>query len=148
MPSYWWECTNNKCPEIGTQVDFINACGSKGITHFIWDILIPSQWNQSELIKKCSSCGEASLLIAYEFPREEPVMIHVKHIVGLGPFDDIYVPMMWETIPDGDKENTWIDFKYINGKNIWGLNKPAVFSKQDIKELFQLYQNKTGVLFP
>ncbi len=64
-------------------------------------------------------------------------------MVGLGPFDE-YVSMMWETIPDGNAEDTWIDFKYINGRNIWGLNKPAVFSKSEIHDLFELYKSRTG----
>jgi hypothetical protein len=68
----------------------------------------------------------------------------MRDLVGLGRTDDC-VQMLSETIPDGDKANTWIDFKYIKGRNIWGLNKPAVFSKAELKKLFALYTARTGV---
>ena len=83
------------------------------------------------------------LRIAYIFPREDKTHLLVKHIVGLGPFGE-YVPMMWETIPDGSAADTWIDFKYINGRNIWGPNKPAVFSKADMKAVFAKYRERVG----
>lgn len=138
MPAYWWECS-----DCGNKVEFPEACESKGITHYIWDVLIPSNWNQSKLIKKCTGCSKDTLRITYIFPRKDQVNVQVKHIIGLGPFDE-YVPMMWETIPDGDQNETWIDFKYINGRNVWGLNKPAVFSKEDMRKLFTQYRNRTG----
>lgn len=138
MPSYWWECS-----ECGTSVEFPQASESKGITHYIWDVLIPSEWDQSKLIKRCDKCSKDTLRITYIFPRKERTHVQVKHIIGLGPFDG-YVPMMWETIPDGNQAETWIDFKYINGRNIWGLNKPAVFSKGDMRELFRQYRKCTG----
>jgi hypothetical protein len=139
MGSYWWECSN-----CGTQYDFQTICQSRGITHYIWDVLIPSGWDQDHLVKNCTKCDKNILRITYIFPRAEKTHLQVKHIVGLGPFDDVYVPMMWETIPDGNNDETWIDFKYINGRNIWGLNKPAVFSKEDMRNLFQLYRERTG----
>lgn len=138
IASYWWECSN-----CGRQYDFLSACQSQGITHFIWDVLIPSGWTQDHLLKQCDECSQKTVRITYIFPRTDKTHIQVKHIVGLGPFD-IYVPMMWETIPDGNIEVTWIDFKYINGRNIWGLNKPAVLSKEDIRTLFQVYRECTG----
>ena len=138
MASYWWECSN-----CGKQYDFPTACQSQGITHYIWDVLIQSAWDQDHLLKQCDECSQNAVRITYIFPRADKTHIQVKHIVGLGPFD-IYVPMMWETIPDGDLEETWIDFKYINGRNIWGLNKPAVMSREDIRKLFQLYIERTG----
>ena len=138
MPSYWWECS--RC---GIKVDFADACESRGVTHYIWDVLIPSEWDQTHLMKNCTKCARQTLRISYIFPRKNHVHVQVKHIIGLGPFDE-YVPMMWETIPDGDQKETWIDFKYINGRNIWGLNKPAVFSKEHMRELFQKYRNCTG----
>lgn len=138
MPSYWWECS-----ECKTKVEFPDACKSKGITHYIWDVLIPSKWDQANLTKKCTKCGQHTLKITYIFPRKDQTHVQVKHIVGLVPFGE-YVPMMWETIPDGNLKETWIDFKYINGRSIWGLNKPAVFSKEDIRELFKNYRSCTG----
>jgi len=137
MASYWWECSH-----CGSRFEFKDVCESRGITHYIWDVLIPSGWEQSHLIKTCFQCNNGDMGITYVFPQADQTHIRVKHIVGIGPFDK-YVPMMWETIPDGNNEETWIDFKYINGRNMWGLNKPAVFSKEDIKKLFQLYRNRT-----
>jgi len=139
MAAYWWECTTCE-----VKFDFLDVCESSGITHYIWDVLIPSSWEQSQLLKKCPECNNEALRITYVFPRANEMHIKVKHIVGLGPFDDVYVPMMWETIPDGSKDETMLDFKYINGRNILGLNKPAVLSKEDIRKLFQLYRDRTG----
>lgn len=138
MAGYWW-----KCSHCGAKFEFEEVCESHGITHYIWDVLIPSGWGQSHLLKNCAQCGNEELRIAYIFPRKEETSLHVKHIVGLGPIDDDYVPMMWETIPDGSKEETWIDFKYIRGRNPLGLSKPAVFSKESIRKLFQLYRDRT-----
>lgn len=138
MPSYWWECAS-----CGAKQDFQDVCESKGITHYIWDALIPSGWEQTNLLKKCKACGQNELRITYIFPRAEETHLQVKHLVGLGPFEK-YVPMMWETIPDGAREGTWIDFKYVNGRNIRGLNRPAVLSKEDIGKLFHLYRDRTG----
>jgi len=39
----------------------------------------------------------------------------------------------------------FFDFKYINGLNIFGLNRPAVFSREELHRLFSLYRNKTEV---
>lgn len=139
MASYWWECSS-----CGSQHEFSNVCQSGGIAHYIWDVLISSGWDQSHLLQDCMKCGQHALRITYIFPRKDETLLQVKHLVGLGPFEDIYVPMMWETIPDGSIDETWIDFKYINGRNIYGLNKPAVLSKQNIRELFQLYRERTG----
>jgi hypothetical protein len=138
MPAYWWECS-----ECGTKVEFPEASKSKGITHFIWDVLIPTNWDRSKLLKKCTKCNQDTLRITYIFPRKDQTHVQVKHIIGLGPFDE-YVPMMWETIPDGNQKKTWIDFKYINGQNVWGLNKPAVFSKEDMRTLLKQYHECTG----
>jgi hypothetical protein len=65
-------------------------------------------------------------------------------MVGLGPFDKVYLPMMWEAYPVHAPEDRWFDFKYLNGRNLWGLNKPAVFGREDLRELFELYVQKTG----
>lgn len=140
MPAYWWKCQS--CGEIS---EFSIATKSKGITHYIWDVLIPSKWDQSHLLLSCSSCHSKSLRITYEFPRKERVELTLIHAVGLGPIDDIYVPMMWETAPDLSEDNEhWIDFKYINGRNVFGLNKAAVFTRANIKELFEMYRVVTN----
>lgn len=138
MASYWWQCSLCK-----NQQDFPTSSNSRGLTHYIWDVLVPSSWDQSHLLRACSSCSLNTMRITYIFPRADRTQIQVKHIIGLGPFGE-YLPMMWETIPDGNETETWIDFKYINGRSIWGLNKPAVFSKEDMRKLFQLYRTRVG----
>lgn len=138
MASYWWECSN-----CSTIYDFPTICESLGITHYIWDILLPSGWNQRHLTKKCLKCGRDSLRITYIFPRTDKTHLQVKHLIGLQPLGD-YLPMLWETIPNGNITGTWIDFKYVNGRNIWGLNKPAVFTREKIRNLFDLYREITG----
>lgn len=66
-----------------------------------------------------------------------------KYIVGLD-IDGEYLPMMWETYAVASPDDKWFDFKYINGRNPWGLNKAAVFVRADLNRIFALYQEKTG----
>jgi hypothetical protein len=139
MKGYWWQCES-----CGANSDFGEACDCKGIAHFIWDVLLPSSWDQSKLLLKCKKCNKQSLRITYKFPRKDEVVLKVIHIVGLDP-NNGYIPMIWETYPEGDENERWFDFKYINGRNIYGLNKPAVFSRDDLKQLFTLYREKTNL---
>ncbi|MDO9069072.1 MAG: hypothetical protein Q7W05_11525, partial [Deltaproteobacteria bacterium] len=136
MPGYWWQCES-----CGADSDFMEACGSKGIPHFIWDVLLPSKWDQSKLKSECKKCQKDSLRITYEFPRAEKEVIRVVSIVGVGPYNNIYLPMMWETYMVGNEDDRLFDFKYLNGRNVWGLNKAAVFGRQELKELFDLYRS-------
>ncbi len=138
MAAYWWECES-----CGHAIEFVNACGSKGITHFIRDVLLVSSWDQSHLVLECVRCGKKTLRITYEFPRTQKEKLYVIHIVGLN-VNDHYLPMMWETYPVSDPEDRWFDFKYINGRNILGLNKPAVFSREELQHLFAIYCEKTA----
>lgn len=140
MPGYWWECV--KC---GNKVEFPEACRSRGIAHYIWDVLLPSSWDQTKLLAHCEKCQSDSLRITYEFPRKEKEILHVAHIVGIGPFFEEYIPMMWETFNHNDFQDRLFDFKYINRRSIYGLNKPAVFSTEGLRELFDLYRKKTGI---
>lgn len=140
MSSYWW-----KCQSCGETAEFPEVTQSKGIAHYIWDVLVPSQWNQSHLVLPCPKCNSQSLRIAYEFPRKNRVELVLIHAVGLDPVDGVYIPMMWETAPDSSTdEEHWIDFKYINGRSIFGLNKAAVFTRADIHVLFAKYKEVTG----
>lgn len=141
---YWWQCES-----CGAISDFPEACGFKGIPDYIWDVLIPSFWEQSKLLLECRKCNKRSMRITYEFPRREKVILQVIHIVGLGPIEGSYIPMMWETKPSEDNVN-WFDFKYIDHRrNPWVLNKPAVFSRENLKQLFNLYNDKTdSITFP
>jgi hypothetical protein len=140
MPGYFWQCESCK-----SELDFLEASGSKGIAHFVWDVLIPSSWDQGKLLMECKKCHKKSLRITYEFPRKKKVILRVIHIVGLGPYDNEYVPMMWETYMVGNEGERLFDFKYLNRRNVWGLNKAAVFTKEGLREIFDLYRQKTGV---
>lgn len=138
MSAYWWEC--EKC---GKKYDFNTACKSPGIAHYIRDALVLSKWDQALLLIECPNCHQKSLRIFYEFPRKEKELLKVIHIVGLGEQKNSYIPMMWETSPFPFND-IWFDFKYINNRNIWGLNKPAIFCQNDLRELFELYCKRTG----
>ncbi len=140
MPAYWWECES-----CGNTVDFTHARSVSGMPRFIREVLILSDWDQGHLLRECSQCGQNSLRIAYEFPRCEKESIRVFHIVGIVDACEEYIPMMWETLPAPYDGEHWYDFKYINGLNIWGLNKPAVFTRGRLVQLFNLYCQKTGV---
>ena len=139
MTGYWWQC------EIcGTVFSFPEVSDTKGIAHFIWDVLIPSEWDQQKLSRDCKNCNSNSLRITYEFPRKNKVILKVIHIFGRSPTTDKYIPMMWETHSSENESVSWFDFKYINGRNVYGLNKPAVFSRDGLRHLFEAYCQKTG----
>jgi hypothetical protein len=112
------------------------------MSSFVWDKLLPADWDQSLLTSPCPRCGQGVRRITYNFPREDKVTLRVVHIVGLASND--YVPMMWETYPTHSTSDRWFDFKYQSGRNPWGLNKAAVFSREDLHKLFTLYREKTG----
>ena len=116
MPPYWWECT-----ECGKQqLDFKATCGSRGIVHFLWDQMLPAQWDQSLLVKQCSSCMKQGVRITYLFDREEkPETVRTVHIVGIQPSSDRLV-MMWETSSKSDLSQRWFDFKYVKGRKHLG----------------------------
>lgn len=139
MSSYWWEC--DRCEK---QRSFKDVCGVGGVAHFIRDVLIPSDWDQSALVRPCE-CAKGELGISYEFPKAEREHLRVIHMVGLAKPSEpnkIYVPMMWESRASSDPEN-WFDFKYINERSVWGLNKPAVFNRSELRELFRVYEEQT-----
>lgn len=72
----------------------------------------------------------------------------VVHIVGIETDDD-YLPMMWETFWDRRPDAPVFDFKYLRGRNPFGLNKPPIFERADLKKLFALYCDKAGAIsFP
>jgi len=82
--------------------------------------------------------------IAYHFPREKRETILVRHIVGIGPDEDGYMPMMWESAFLSAPGSPLFDFKYVIKRGNWGLNKAAVFLKEDLRRLFDLYCKVTG----
>jgi len=140
MPAYWWECE-----ACGKSFEFSKACNYPGVAHYIRDVLAKSSWDQSHLLLRCSKCGKQDLRITYEFPRADKETLRVAHIVGLGSSTDDFISMMWETYPLSNPQDRWFDFKYIRGRSTFGLNKPVVLSLRELKQLFKLYCDKTGV---
>ena len=77
--------------------------------------------------------------ITYQFPRSaDSDLVHVISLIGLDRGE--YVPMMWETCFASAAETTYFDFKYTYQNHNWGLNKPAILTKQDLSEMFSLYR--------
>lgn len=139
MPGYWWGC--EKCD---TMNDFQAISSTSGIYEFIWKILLPAEWNQSLLVQECRHCNELASRITYKFPRKEELLFRVVHIVGLDP-EDGYLPMMWATYAVGEPNNLKYDFKYLTKGSLYGLNRPAIFTRNDLCELFDLYRLRTGL---
>jgi hypothetical protein len=137
MPAYWWQCTS--CSSIAT---FAEMTVSTGLPSFLWDELRPSNWDQGLLRRHCSRCSTPTMQVAHHFPREKRETVTVNHIVGLVPSDKGYMPMMWEGAFLSDPESPLFDFKYVIERQNWGLNKPAVFSREDLRHLFDLYCNR------
>jgi hypothetical protein len=139
---YWWECENEKC---GATSEFQEICETKSIYGFIWDVLLPSDWDQTLLLRKCPQCNETSARIAYKFPRLEELLFRVVHIVGFLDAKDNYLPMMWAAYCVGDRNTLNYDFKYLIKGSLRGLSSPAIFAQGDLRNLFALYCNKTGM---
>ena len=139
MPAYWWQCESRNI-----ELSFTQAVDAPGLPHYIRSTLIPSGWAQAALVQPCPSCKVGRIHITYEFPRSNREIIRVLHIVGLGTQNDDYIPMMWETHFAPFEDEPRFDFKYIRGRSVWGLNKPAVVSKSGLHELFALYRRTTG----
>jgi len=140
---YWWQC--NEC---SSQYDFTEVTNSKSTAAFIWDELLPAGWDQSLLTQSCPECSQQTLRITYAFPRANREVIQAIHVVGLTPYEgDTYVPMIWETSAAG-KEKNWIDFKYINKRNNWGLNKTPVFTRDSFREVIQQFNDKADSALP
>jgi hypothetical protein len=140
MKSYWWQCAScSYKPD-----DFKTISGSSGIAHYIRDVLIPSDWDQKKLVLDCPKCQTKTLYIHYYFDRKnDPDILRVTHIVGLG--NNEYLPMMWETLFKPYDGEAYFDFKYMNGRNAWCLNKAAVFSRNDLSKIFKLYCEKINI---
>lgn len=144
MPAYWWECDNENCRRVRK----FGESGSSRLFDFFWDRLRRSGWDQKLLSEPCNHCNAGNQTIRYKFPRKEEINLRVLHIVGLDPGEDgDYLPMMWETAPDLYPGETWFDFKFLtksdHRKYTLGLNRPAVFKRQDLQKLFGLYCEKT-----
>jgi hypothetical protein len=138
MPGYWWSCTT-----CDREFTFEKVTDSKSICQFIWDRLLPADWNQKFLTVKCPECETRTVKLAYDFPRRKRKVMRVNHIVGLNYGGGDYLQMMWEAVDVLEPKKALYDFKYlIRGRGPWGLNKPAVFTKGDLAEILELYRKK------
>jgi hypothetical protein len=142
MPKgYWWQCDRDS-----QHMAEFRLLAPEGIVAFLQN-LARSNWDQMRLIKQCNSCSIGVMVITYEFPRKNRVLLQVKCIVGITDDAPDYLPMMWETVAKGETE-PWFDFKYLSGSNSYGLNRPVVFSRSSLERLFAAYSRLTGKKFP
>lgn len=139
MPGYWWQCT-----ECSTTCSLKSISKKRGIPTFVRDVMVPSRWDQNNLIAICSKCELNAMRISYKFPRQkDPELVHVISMVGLKKGE--YIPMMWETYIFPKETETYFDFKYTYKNQNWGLNTPAILTQQDLKAIFRLYMSVKGV---
>ena len=57
--------------------------------------------------------------ITYHFPRRNRETVMVLYIVGIGPDEDNYMPMMWESVFVSDPKSRLFDFKYVIKRGNW-----------------------------
>ena len=139
MPGYWWQC--KKC---GEKREFREAANRRSVPDFLWEDLVPAEWDQALLTLPCpTSCG-SRMHLTYKFPRSKGTTdtVMVVHIVGLQKGG--YLPMMWEAFFLSEPASSFFDFKYVRGKSMYGLNRPAILTQQDLREMFELYSRVTG----
>jgi hypothetical protein len=141
---YWWQCVSDSRHIV---TPFARAT-SLPIVRFFF-ALSKAGWDQSRLRQTCPECGEPTLRIAYDFPRQkDPLRIVVEHVVGISDGAPFYLPMMWEGHVIGESDPCY-DFKYVGwrkdlGDISLGLRRPAVFSGPELKCLFDDYTRLVG----
>lgn len=141
LAGYWWQCTGH----VDHAIEF-SALVPGGLTRFFF-ALASSAWDQSKLVQVCPTC-KAEMRIGYEFPRQRaPERLLLLHAVGLAQYGPDYLPMLWESQAAGETES-WFDIKYVSYSNgrysSFGLMRPAVLSRDDIRRLFDTYRQVTG----
>jgi hypothetical protein len=144
---YWWECDKDKLHRVRN----FDEVGKHSLVTFFFK-LSKSGWDQKMLSAPCKMCS-GTMRITYDFPRsDEKVRLSLIHVVGLTNSIPKYLPMLWETKPHY-KDNHWFDFKYVgcgNGKGrghgyqARGLSRPAVFTRRELKTLFEEYEKIIG----
>ncbi len=144
MAGYWWEC--DTCDYGHNRINnFKEVCNHISIYYFLWDDIYVNGWNQDKLVHLCRNCNNGRLHITYNFPKKDEDIYRVLHIVGLDPWQGTWLPMMWETNEIKDiYKISYFDFKYLSkGRGgTWGLNKAAIFSQQQLVQVFGLYSDK------
>lgn len=141
---YWWECDRDPSH---AEANFAKI-GKVGLVRFFFD-LAKNGWDQERLSVPCAVCTVGRMRITYDFPRAvDQVRLSVVHVVGLTDNLPGYLPMLWEAKPHHEEE-PWIDFKYVGwredrGYQSYGLARPAVFSRSDLRILFETYRRIVG----
>ena len=145
MPSgYWWQCSADP---NHTFRHFSRVAGLS-LVRFFFD-LAERDWDQASLSRQCPACSSPGLRIAYAFPRQhDPQIITVQHVVGINTHRPYYLPMLWEGIAAGQQES-WYDLKYVGwnerrGYQSYGLARPAVITRSELKELDTLLRRVSG----
>jgi hypothetical protein len=95
-------------------------------------------------VHPCEGCGTGELRISYDFPRCVPDVARVLHIVGLERPNG-YLPMMWAAKFDSYPERIVFDFKYLSGRRTFGLNRPAIVSRTELRDLLDLYASRANI---
>ena len=121
MNGYWLNC--DECKKDFRFSDFTKY---NGISSYLWNEFLGTDFDQSLLTLVCPEC-KGSLRITYEFPRMEKDTVKVRHIVFITG-DEKFYQMLWETFPVDTPVYSMYDFKYMNGNNTTGLNRPVVMS--------------------
>ncbi len=147
MAGYIWQCSHCK-----RRATFPEMQAQRGIVTFIWRTLLPSNWDHNLLLRDCLMCRRREMRITFEFPRQQnPELLQIKQIVGIPPNGGDYLPMMWESSPFNHLDQSWFSFNYVrlvDGKmNSWGLNKAAVFDRDEFRHIVQIYKQSTGRTF-
>lgn len=146
MSGYWWQCEQ----DASHRLDSFQKGNGLPLVRFLYD-LEKRGWDQTRLRIDCPNSHEAKMRITYGFPRRIDAQDYsVIHIVGLRfKNNGDYMPMIWET-RSGNAPDHAFDFKYVNRHQekgwdqAYGLARPAVFSRSELKKLFDLYGAVTG----
>jgi len=134
---YWLQCD---CGYDCAEYSQVTGCTSAAA--YIWD-RVRVNWDQALLLMRCPECKQLALRITYAFPRKDREVVQIIHIVGLC-LDGNYTPMMWESRPLSRPRLQWFHFNYLGGRNPFTLNRAAVLSTDQLRQLFALYKNRTG----
>ena len=142
---YWWQCDKNS---NHWHKEFIISNKDVGLVRFFYE-LAKTNWDQSLLINNCTEDCDGKMRLTYDFPRQnDPERLSAIHIIGISNEHPEYLPMLWESKPHS-YDDMYFDFKYVSwsedrGYNVYGLAKPAVFNKSDLKKLFENYHEIVG----
>ena len=136
MSGYWLNCNNCK-----KDFRFNEITKSPAIASYLWYKFFESDCDQSLLKWKCPECDTGIIQMAYNLKDGSETVIKVNHIVFRSDDKEFY-QMLWETYDTSDPNDLIFDFKYMNGNNPLGLNKPVIMRENQLSELIQLFNKK------